>query len=208
MAKSPSLRSLCFAAECVGPFDKRTKHSAAKRPPTKAESSLAQQAWQRNINTFETSAAGRLFDAAAALVLGRQMASFEGQGPMELEHVAQEGCDSVSLPLVADGQGVLRSDWEPLLDVLIDDHLGVPERAGIFHESMAQALLDQALAMRERRGFAAVGLSGGVFQNRRLTERVVTRLAAAGFDVRLHREVPANDGGLCFGQIIEALAVP
>jgi len=197
-----------LAAECVVPLSKGPKHSAAKQPPTTTQSSLAQQAWQRNVNTFETSATGRLFDAAAALVLGRQVASFEGQGPMELEHVAQEGCDPVSLPLVEDGQGLLRSDWEPLLDVLIDDRLGVAERAGIFHESMAQALLDQALALRERTGFAAVGLSGGVFQNRRLTERVVTRLAAAGFDVRLHREVPANDGGLCFGQIVEALAVP
>ena len=43
--------------------------------------------------------------------------------------------------------------------------------------------------------------------NRRLTERVVAKLGAAGIDVRLHHRVPANDGGLCFGQIIESLAV-
>ena len=54
--------------------------------------------------------------------------------------------------------------------------------------------------------FEAVGLSGGVFQNRRLTERVVELLEAQGIDVRLHEQVPANDGGLCFGQVIEALA--
>jgi len=71
---------------------------------------------------------------------------------------------------------------------------------------MAQALLDQALALRQRSRFEAVGLSGGVFQNRRLVERVVAKLAAEGLEVRLHREVPANDGGLCFGQIIEATA--
>jgi len=124
---------------------------------------------------------------------------------MELEQVARDDCACVSLPLTTDGQGILRSDWAPLVDVLADDGVGPAERAGIFHESMAQALLDQALALRERSGFEAVGLSGGVFQNRRLTERVAARLAAEGMDVRLHREVPANDGGLCFGQIIEAL---
>jgi hydrogenase maturation protein HypF len=176
--------------------------------PSRTSSLLrtAHQAWQRGINTFETSAVGRLFDAAAALVLGRGLASFEGQGPMELEHLARAGGDPVSLPLAPDGQGVLRSDWGPLVDVLADDHIAPAERAGIFHESLAQALVDQALRVREQHGYTAVGLSGGVFQNRRLTERVVARLETAGIEVRLHAAVPANDGGLCFGQIIEAMA--
>jgi len=176
-------------------------------PPTMEEWALAHTAWRRRINSFETSAVGRLFDAAAALVLGRQVASFEGQGPMELEHVAANGCDYVSLPLAEDGQGLLRSDWAPLAGMLTDQRLSAAERAGIFHESMAQALLEQALAIRGRHGFDAVGLSGGVFQNRRLTERAVAKLKAAGIEVRLHREVPANDGGLCFGQIVEAMAL-
>ena len=97
-------------------------------------------------------------------------------------------------------------DWAPLVEMLSDDRRSPGERAGRFHESMAQALLDQALALRERCEFEAVGLSGGVFQNRRLTECVVSKLGAAGIDVRLHREVPANDGGLSFGQIIEAMS--
>jgi hydrogenase maturation protein HypF len=188
-----------LAALSIGP-------EGADESRRKPHLALAHQAWQRRLNTFETSAVGRLFDAAAALVLGRATASFEGQGPMELEHVARDGCDFVSLPLAADCAGVLRSDWAPLVNVLADEGLGVEQRAGIFHESMAQALLDQALALRQRSRFEAVGLSGGVFQNRRLVERVVAKLAAEGLEVRLHREVPANDGGLCFGQIIEATA--
>jgi len=72
---------------------------------------------------------------------------------------------------------------------------------------MARALVDQALALRQRYAFKALGLSGGVFQNRHLTERVVAKLDREGFDIRLHRDLPANDGGLCFGQVIEALAI-
>ena len=168
---------------------------------------MAHQAWQRRANTFETSAAGRLFDAAAALVLGRNMASFEGQGPMELEHIAVAGGEAVSLPISEDDNGVLRSDWEPLLERLIDPDVSAETRAGIFHESMARALLDQALKARERVEFDAIGLSGGVFQNRRLTERVVDLLHEQGIEVRLHGEIPANDGGLSFGQIIETAGV-
>jgi hydrogenase maturation protein HypF len=176
------------------------------REVTADEINLAHQAWQRDINTFETSAVGRLFDAAAALVLGRQVASFEGQGPMELEQIAVAGCEAVPLPLAADDGGLLRSDWAPLLRVLADSDRPAAERAGVFHETMAQALVDQALAIRKERQYEAVGLSGGVFQNRRLTERVCELLEAEGIEVRLHKEIPANDGGLCFGQVIEALA--
>jgi hydrogenase maturation protein HypF len=168
---------------------------------------LAHQAWQNSINTFESSAVGRLFDAAAALVLGRSIASFEGQGPMELEQVAEPGCAAVTLPLGADGAGLLRADWGPLLPVLCDEQTPAGRRAGAFHESLARSVLEQARAVREIQPFDAVGLSGGVFQNRFLAERVVELLTGAGFDVRLHERVPANDGGLCYGQVIEALAL-
>lgn len=109
--------------------------------------------------------------------------------------------------MIRDGSGVLRSDWAQLLDVLADQDLSTAQRAGIFHETMAQALIDQALEVRMTREFDAIGLSGGVFQNRRLTESVLERAKEQGIEVRLHRDIPANDGGLCFGQVIEAAAV-
>jgi len=170
------------------------------------ERELAHAAWRSGLNVFETSAAGRLFDAAAALVLGRNTASFEGQGPMELEQVAARACESVELPLARDVNGVWRADWAPLLPVLADDGLSPAVRAGIFHESMATTLLAQARRVGEEAPFEAVGLSGGVFQNRLLVERVVDLLEAEGLDMRLHERIPANDGGLCFGQVIEAAA--
>ena len=102
---------------------------------------------------------------------------------------------------------MLRADWEPLLPVLTDDSLPRAERAGMFHESKAKCLLDKARRIRRDTPFEAVGLSGGVFQNRLLTERVLDLLTKDGFEVRLHRRIPANDGGLSFGQIIEAAAL-
>ncbi len=83
--------------------------------------------------------------------------------------------------------------------------LTVARRAGLFHASLAQALLTQAKAARARFGEFTVGLGGGVFQNRLLTERVCARLAAAGFEVHLCAQVPCNDAGLSYGQVIEAL---
>jgi len=46
-------------------------------------------------------------------------------------------------------------------------------------------------------------LSGGVFQNRALTEQAVALLENDGFRVMLPEAVPVNDAGISFGQVIE-----
>jgi hydrogenase maturation protein HypF len=163
---------------------------------------LAAMAWKKRVGTSRSSAVGRLFDAAAALVLGVQLASFEGQGPMMLESIAEGVGDGPALPLVRHAD-VLRADWEPLLPMLLDKDIPAAARAGLFHEVMAQTLVAQALAVTG--SFDAVGLCGGVFQNKRLAERVIALLAAQGIPVYLPQAVPANDGGLAFGQLIESM---
>ncbi|MFN3545682.1 MAG: carbamoyltransferase HypF [Thiobacillus sp.] len=163
-------------------------------------------AWAARLNSPASSAAGRLFDAAAALAGVCTHASFEGEGPMKLEALAVGAeADAVPLPLERDALGVWRSDWAPLLPLLADAARPVAERAACFHASLAQALVDQALRLREQTGIASVGLTGGVFQNRVLAEAAIARLEAAGFKVRLPERLPVNDAGLSFGQIVEFL---
>ena len=166
---------------------------------------LARQAWGKRIGTPRTSSAGRLFDAAAALVLGIETASFEGQGPMMLEAIAADDCEAIALPLACDEAGILRGDWQPLLAILTNESLSPAKRAGIFHESLAQGIAAQAAVLSASEQFDAVGLNGGVFQNRRLAERTLALLAARGIRAFLPEAIPANDGGLAFGQLIESL---
>jgi len=87
--------------------------------------------------------------------------------------------------------------------VLTDENLSAATRSGIFHESLAQMAALQACVLRRSVAFDAVGLTGGVFQNRFLSERIATLLAAKCIRVLHHRTVPANDGGLAFGQLVE-----
>ena len=164
------------------------------------------QAWAARLNSPASSAVGRLFDSAAALAGVCTHASFEGEGPMKFEALAaaSEGV-AVPLPLARDALGVWRSDWAPLLPRLADAARPAAERAACFHASLAQALVDQAVRLRDETGIATVGLTGGVFQNRVLAEAAITRLEAAGFAVRLPRRLPVNDAGLSFGQVIEFL---
>ena len=167
---------------------------------------LAFAAWQKRLNCPETTAAGRLFDAASALVCGTTHVSFEAQGPMQLEAHCQGQGDIVELPLAADGSGLLRTDWSPLLYMLTDRALSRRRRAESFHSSMAAALEQQAHAIAARYTVRRVGLAGGVFQNRVLTSQVVDRLEASGFSVFLGELLPANDAALSFGQAAEMAA--
>lgn len=165
---------------------------------------LVRQAWERGLNSPYTSAVGRLFDGAAAL-LGRHDTSFEGQGPMELEAVSGSTEDYIDLPLVADADGVLRADWAKLIELLATGSLA-PARAGaVFHESLARCVRAKALAMRDRHGITEVGLCGGVFQNALLARRSRILLEDCGFHVLQARRIPCNDAGISAGQVMEAL---
>jgi hydrogenase maturation protein HypF len=169
-----------------------------------SDARLLRQAWDKRINTPQSSAVGRLFDAAAALTGLNLHSSFEGQGPMLLEAACRGDGEAIALPLAPDAHGMWRTDWAPLLTMLTDASRSVNERAALFHASLAQALVDQARRLRDAHGAFTVGLSGGVFQNRVLAERVIQLLRSHNFDARLGQQIPCNDAGISFGQLIES----
>jgi hydrogenase maturation protein HypF len=168
------------------------------------ESDLLHQAWQRRLNTPHTTSAGRLFDAAAALLGLCTHTSFEGQGPMQLEAIATTDAKAIELPIVRTADGVLQIDWQPLLPLLLDRSLSAAERAGIFHASLAKAIVETIERLHQREPVEAIGLSGGVFQNRRLTEAVLAIASRKALPIRVHETIPCNDGGIAYGQVIEA----
>ncbi len=165
---------------------------------------LLKSAWQHGLNAPPTTAAGRLFDAAASLLGLCDMASYEGQGPMLLEALARGDAEPVTLPLHEDENGLLVADWTPLLHALRSDAVPVAQRAMQFHLSLARSIVTQAQHIHACTPFDVVGLTGGVFQNKLLAELVLQQLGTAGFEAHLPRQAPCNDGGLALGQIIEA----
>ncbi len=65
-------------------------------------------------------------------------------------------------------------------------------------------LVDWIVRVAGRVQAGAVVLSGGVFQNAFLVDRTVAALRAHGHSVHTPRRIPANDGGLSFGQLMLA----
>jgi hydrogenase maturation protein HypF len=124
---------------------------------------------------------------------------------MWLEAIAEhEDGVPVPLPVAKNGAGLWEMDWRPLVAPLIAPGQSPGRRAAVFHASLAHGLLAQAREVRAGHGIRHVGLAGGVFQNRRLTEIAVGLLAADGFEVRLAERLPCNDAALSFGQLVEA----
>jgi hydrogenase maturation protein HypF len=168
---------------------------------------LLRAAWESGLNAPATTAVGRLFDAAAALLGVCSNASYEGQAPMRLEALCLDAAPPVVLPLAQDANGLWRSDWAPLVAALLDTRADPAVRASTFHASLAHTLCAQALAVREASGVSRVGLSGGVFQNRTLSEKARSLLTAHGFEVLMPRRLPVNDAAISFGQLIETAAL-
>jgi hydrogenase maturation protein HypF len=179
----------------------------AWHPPGLEGLDLAYHAWRRGVNTPTSSAAGRLCDAAAALISGVRQSSFEGQAPMLLEAMADRYDGWIKLPHRMDNSGILRLDWSPLLPALSDPRLSAPQRAALFHNSLVEALVHQVRELLQLYPCEGVGLTGGVFQNRRIGEGVVDRLSSEGIPAYLPTRLPCNDGGLSYGQVVEAAAV-
>jgi hydrogenase maturation protein HypF len=168
--------------------------------------------WQiaHRLNAPLASSMGRLFDAAAAVLGTRRVASYEGQAAMELEDLAgTRRAEPLPFPVVAGGGDSWIMDPLPLLVALGERRRagdGVPELSARFHESIAGATIAMARRAREARGIGTVALGGGVFQNRRLLSRLSRGLRAHRFKVLLPRRLGPNDGAISYGQAAIAAA--
>jgi len=173
-------------------------------------------ALDRGINAPVTTSAGRLFDAIASLTGLRQRTGFEGQAAMDLEFAATvDGAAPYPFDLTASGARFtlgswqappLVVDWAPMIRAIVAGvQGGVPVAviASRVHHTLADIIVAVAIAI----GQPAVVLSGGCFQNRRLTERAVIALRDAGFRPYWHQRIPPNDGGIALGQIAAFLRV-
>ena len=78
--------------------------------------------------------------------------------------------------------------------------------AAAFHKGIAAATVTVGARAAARRSLSTVALTGGVFQNARLSGLVESGLRACGYEVLVHRSVPPNDGGISIGQAAVAAA--
>ena len=170
---------------------------------------------ERGVNSPLTSSCGRLFDAAAALILRRDRVDYEAQAAIELEGIAERdtAAQDKGYPLQVEDNGedvplILNptSMWQELL---VDLRRGEEpaKMSARFHAGVADAYVRAVIAAKERTGIRNACLSGGVFHNRLLTHLVCVGLRQAGMETHLPVLVSPGDGGLSYGQAVVAAAL-
>jgi hydrogenase maturation protein HypF len=160
----------------------------------------------RRIQTVETSSCGRLFDAVAALLGLAPEVSFEGQAAIALEATAESGIDDRYDFEIQEGEPAIL-DFRPVMVSIVRDISSgrrVGEISARFHNTLSVAIGEVCGRVGSSDAVDRVCLSGGSFQNLYLLGRTVVELRRRSFDVFLHAQVPANDGGLSLGQAVVA----
>jgi hydrogenase maturation protein HypF len=169
--------------------------------------SIIEKMIDKNINSPLTSSCGRLFDAASSLIGIRDEISYEGQAAMELESFCAPGItERYKFSIYKEEEKFIINPQEIFIDIIKDLKEGIDKKvmAAKFHNTVAEFTVDLCGKIRKDTGINEIALSGGVFQNKYLTEKVVFLLEDKGFKVYIQRKVPPNDGGISLGQAVVA----
>lgn len=168
-------------------------------------------------NSPLTSSAGRLFDAVSALLGICEKVDYEGQAAIELEVLAHKAWSGrfieqsanrhYACEIVANKPPFIINVGALLTAVYRDrqNTVPLPLIALRFHQALSCIILDVCRRIRSLSASDTVCLSGGVFQNRLLLSLSNELLINDGFKTYFPKQLPANDGGLSFGQAVVAL---
>ncbi len=160
----------------------------------------------KNINSYETSSMGRLFDAVSALSGLCNSIEFEGQAAIKLENIAimndiksysfgLDFSETKSRPMIIKTDNLIKTIINDIFNGKKPDEI-----SGCFHKTIAKMCEKVCGLVRKKRDIKKVILSGGVFQNKTLLNEVISLLKANEFEVFIHHLVPTNDGGISLGQ--------
>jgi len=172
--------------------------------PESDKINIINEQMNRNINCIQTSSLGRVFDAVSALLGLGSYNHFDAQLPMSLEAIASKGLnETYEFELVGQAGDIHCINLDKTFRGIVSDikyNLDAGVISAKFHNTIAEAMLKLAISARQQTGINTAALSGGVFCNRYLINRLVELLEQASFTVLFNKIVPSNDGGIALGQ--------
>ena len=155
------------------------------------------------------SGAGRVFEAAGALLGVGKVNRWEGEAAARLEALASRADERSEpwpgLEIVASEGKLLLPSSKLLVEVArrVGDGESPASVASGFHATFCRLSVDLTARVSEgERGVVALG--GGCAVNRILSSSLAEDLEARGFEVLLPKNVPPGDGGLSYGQAVLA----
>ena len=152
---------------------------------------------KKRINSPLTSSMGRLFDAVSSIAGVCDINTYEAEAPIKLEALCQKNTESRPYPYRIENEDI---DVSAMIQEILRSREKPEQVATRFHNTIADIVVKACMKIREKYRIDKVVLSGGVFQNRFLSEESVELLERSGFTVYTHSTVPPNDAGISLGQ--------
>lgn len=160
---------------------------------------------EKGINTPYTSGAGRLFDAFASILGLCDISTRQAEAPVLLEQAAIDNfedrypIDISKNPVTTDTlfKGVL-NDLQKNTDIRLI--------TAKIHNTLAYLILEKSKQYLKETNTTKVIISGGCFQNKRLTEQLQILFSEEEIPLYIPSKIPCNDSGIAVGQITIAAA--
>jgi len=182
------------------PFSENFLNRIGKK---KVESVIALM--DKKIHSPYTSSIGRLFDGFASLLGICNTASRQAEAAVLLEQCADESC-MLDYPIEISGRLIsFRLLFQSALEDL-EENVPTTIMAAKFHNSLAKLIVEKINQLSGETGVKRVVVSGGCFQNKRLTEQIQQLFACSDISLYLPAQIPCNDGGVAIGQLAVAAA--
>lgn len=183
-------------------LDKIEKILIDNKLSTSKEITLVKMAIDNKLNSIETSAAGRLFEAVGSLVLQKRNNEYEGELAILLENYANSNIDE-SYQFIFNKE-TNEIELNQMLQELVSDILSGKSKniiATKFHNGFSNVIAETVVYFSKIHKIEYVSLSGGVMQNMKLLNNIMNKLKDNGIKPLIHKYVPANDAGIALGQL-------
>ncbi len=167
---------------------------------TEQEISLIKSAVDNKVNSIDTSAAGRLFEAMGSLILRKRSNEYEGELAILLENLTYGECEEEYNFIFEENEIKLYNMLQEMLDDILNN-TDIRIISTKFHNGFAKVIYNICMHLKEKYNICTVALSGGVMQNIFLSSKIYNLLVNNGFNVLIHKKVPANDAGIALGQL-------
>jgi hydrogenase maturation protein HypF len=157
------------------------------------------EAIDKKINSPLCCSAGRLFDAVAVLTGICTESNYHAEAPLLLENYLDENFEA---SYHFTGDEII--SFLPLINAMVIDIQSkkpVHQIVTQFHNTIAEVAFRQINFAIEKNPLKKVVLTGGTFQNKYLTEKLIHLLKKTELEIFLPKEVPYNDGGIALGQL-------
>ena len=202
--KEPRLNALSLLFEIYSLEEIRLLDIPTVKAFKKDEITTLHKIWQKGKIWPKTSSVGRIFDAVASYADISHKSDYEGESGLLIESLYDAKCDESFPYEILEGKIDISNAIKEIVTIWNETRSLKEKRKLIvskFINMLAKIILD---ICAKHKTFTIV-LSGGVFQNKTLLQKVTSKLKEKNQTFYFQQSTPINDGSISLGQIFYAV---